>query len=143
METISEIGLVQKVDEQFVTIAVQAPTAGCGQCALANVCVGEEAQPRILKIPLTQVAVPLQPGQKVELQFAKIIQYSAIIYLMPILFFLAFLLIGQLFLHIENEIWLFAWGSAGLGVGLLVVYVINARISKTSSDLQINVVGDH
>ncbi|MHB2149297.1 SoxR reducing system RseC family protein [Calditrichota bacterium LG25] len=143
METIKETGKIIAVNENFVTVAVQSPTEDCHSCAMATLCTGGEDGQRQIEILRQQIDFAPRPGQKVELCFDRVLEYSILLYLIPMAFFLAALWLAYAVWNVPSELYLFLCSMGGLAVGFFALRIVNNLINKKGMNLQIKLVGEN
>ena len=71
-------------------------------------------------------------GEKVQLEYKKVIQTSFIVYILPILFFFLGIGITKLILHSSNELLLFIDAIIATGISLVIVNFINKHYSNST-----------
>ena len=141
MEKLKEFGEIIKVDEHFVTIKVQPVQSECHDCAMAAFCTGENDAKK-LEIFKDQLTFRPQCGQKVELCFNKVLEYSLLVYLLPVLFFLLTILISNQIFKVSEELHLFIYGLLGLVLGFFVLRFVNNLVKKKGLNIEIKLLGE-
>ncbi len=83
----------------FVSIDSDGDCKGCGMSSLCS--------SKTIELEKTSIAENLKMGEKVNLEYKKVIQTSMIVYMLPILFFFLGIILSKWLLHIENELFQF------------------------------------
>ncbi len=131
-----EKGTVRAFDDHIVEIALESSGEECHGCGMHALCTGGEGQ-RILRLPRDEIHFNLHRGQPIELRFKRLLAVSFIIYLLPLFFFLAGLVVSGVIFHIQNELIMFIAGMGGLAIGLGAVRILNNYFRKKGYAVQI------
>ncbi|HHE55087.1 MAG TPA: hypothetical protein ENL21_04845 [Caldithrix abyssi] len=142
MESIKEFGKIIAVNDHFVRIEVQPAEQECHRCAMASLCFSGQENKKRIDLERKQLSFLPKVGQRVELQFNKVLEYSFLVYLLPLLFFLLGLFISSMILKLSNELLIFASAMLGLGVGFFVLRLVNNSVSKNGLKIELKLVGE-
>lgn len=104
----------------------------CKGCGMNNVCSS-----KTIELDKASIKGNLKIGEKVNLEYHKVIQTSMIVYMLPILFFFLGIVLSKWLFHIENEIFLFMNALIATGIALGLVHYINNHFGE--SKFKVNV----
>ena len=108
--------------QYFISIDSEGECKGCG---LSNFCSN-----KTITLDKTSIAADLKKGDKVSLEYQKVIQTSMIIYLLPILFFFLGIFLSKWIMHIQNELLLFLNAMVATGFALILIHYINNHFGE-------------
>jgi positive regulator of sigma E activity len=123
--------IIQKNEERFL-IALNSENS-CKACGMKNVCSNKTIEFEKRQFPELNIKI----GQKVRVEFEKVIQSSFIIYMIPILFFFAGIIISLYFFKITNELYQFLWALGFTGISFLIINYLSAILSKSTYKVNI------
>ncbi len=92
-----------------------------------------------ITIPRNEIKWNVKSGQQVELTYNKVLQTSAIVYLIPLFFFFGGLAGSRWLLNSMQEVTVFFAGLAALAFGLWLVHILNNRLSIKNYRLVISI----
>ena len=98
----------------------------CKGCSMSSVCSS-----KTIELEKTSIKENLKIGEKVNLEYRKVIQTSMIVYLLPISFFFSGIVLSKWLLHIENELYLFMNAMIATGLALGLVHYINNHFGES------------
>jgi positive regulator of sigma E activity len=107
----------------FVSIDSDGDCKGCG---MSSVCSS-----KTIELEKTSIPENLKVGEKINLEYHKVIQTSMIVYILPILFFFFGIALSKWLLHIENELFLFMNAIITTGIALGLVHYINNHFGES------------
>jgi len=88
-------------------------------------------------IPRDDIRWNVTTGQQVEIAYQKVLQTSAIVYLVPLLFFFGGLVGSRWLLGVTQEVSVFFAGLTALALGLWLVHILDERLSAKSYRMDI------
>ena len=126
------------MDENCVTgiISGESPThykvavdseGECKGCGMSSVCSS-----KTIELEKDTLSDHYKVGEKVQLEYKKVIQTSFIVYILPILFFFLGIGITKLILHSSYELLLFIDAIIATGISLVIVNFINKHYSNST-----------
>ncbi len=124
-------GIIAEETEALYRIAVN-DDGDCESCGLYGFC-----HSNYVEIDKVDAPERLKVGQKVLIEYSKVIQTSFIIYMLPVLFFFAGIAISKVLLNISNELLLFVNALIGTGLALAIVHQINQKYGKSKYSIHI------
>ncbi len=142
METIKEPGKIIAVNDHFVRIKVQPVEQECHHCAMASLCLNEQENTKQIDFAKKQLSFTPRVGQQVELHFNKVLEYSLLVYLLPLFFFLLGLFLPKIVLKTDNELIMLVSAFLGLGTGFLVLRFVNNLVSNNGVKIDLKLVGE-
>lgn len=142
MESIKESGKIIAVNQNFVRIEVQPEEEECHHCAMASLCFSGTGNKKQIDLEKKQLSFNPRVGQQVELHFNKVLEYSFLVYFLPLLFFLLGLFISGMILKLTNELLIFVSALVGLGIGFFVLHIVNNLVSKKGLEIELKLVGE-
>jgi len=95
---------------------------------------------KVVEIKRSPELDQFKPGQKVLVQYEKVFQTTLIIYVMPILFFFAGILLGKVIFKTDNELILFLSALLSTGASLIIIHYLNKIYGETKYKLDIKPV---
>ena len=110
-------------EEKFI-VALDSENS-CSACGMKNVCSSKTIEFDKKQFPKLSFNV----GQRVKIEYEKVVQTSLIVYMIPILFFFSGIVISQYVFHIENELIQFLWAIGATGLAFLFVNYLNKKLS--------------
>jgi len=113
----------------FVSIDSDGECKGCG---MSSICSS-----KTIELERNAVNEDLKIGEKVNLEYKKVVQTSMIVYMLPILFFFLGIIISKWLFHIENEIVQFLNAMIATGLALGLVRYINDHFSESKFKVNI------
>ncbi|MEJ2543663.1 MAG: SoxR reducing system RseC family protein, partial [Calditrichaceae bacterium] len=113
----------------FVSIDSEGDCKGCG---MSSVCSS-----KTIELEKTTVAENLKVGEKVSLEYKKVVQTSLIVYMLPILFFFLGIIISKWLFHIDNELFQFLNALVATGLALGLVHFINNHFGESKFNVNI------
>ena len=113
----------------FVSIDSDGDCKGCGMSSLCS--------SKTIELEKTSIAENLKMGEKVNLEYKKVIQTSMIVYMLPILFFFLGIILSKWLLHIENELFQFLNAMVATGLALGLVHYINNHFGESKFKVNI------
>ena len=113
----------------FVSIDSEADCKGCG---MSSVCSS-----KTIELEKSYLAENLKIGEKVSLEYKKVVQTSLIVYMLPILFFFLGIILSKWLFHIENELFQFLNAVIATGLALGLVHYINNHFG--ASKFKVNI----
>ncbi len=129
-----EIGFIDKIDNENAYIRVMT-SAACKTCSSKGVCLAQD-KPLTIKIPNDQ---NFQKGQKVEFEIIpqKRLLAGFMIFILPLIFMIAFFLLGINLLGSEGFGILFGLGGFLVSLGFLKI--LNKKVASSTSFLPKNI----
>ncbi|MBN1406806.1 MAG: SoxR reducing system RseC family protein [Calditrichaceae bacterium] len=113
----------------FISIDSEGDCKGCG---MSGVCSS-----KTIELEKTSVTENFKVGEKISLQYEKVIQTSIIVYMLPIAFFFLGIILSKWLFHIENEIIQFLNAMIATGLALWLVHYINNHFSESKFKVNI------
>ena len=104
----------------------------CKECGMRNICSS-----KTIELEKTSIAENLKIGEKVSLEYKKVVQTSVIVYMLPILFFFLGIILSKWLFHIENELFQFVDAIFATGLALILVHYINNHFSESKFKVNI------
>ena len=120
---VSGIILSESPTHYFVSIDSEGDCNGCGMNSICS--------SKTISLEKTSIADNLKVGEKVNLEYRKVIQTSMIVYLLPILFFFLGIVLSKWLMHVENELFLFMNAIIATGLALGLVHYINNHFGES------------
>ncbi len=108
---------------------------GCKSCGMNNLC-----NQKIITLNRQDGPADLKAGQRIKFEYDKVIQTSFLLYIIPILFFIAGILITKNLFHISNEPVQFLSAFAATGIAFIIIHFIDNRASKNKYHINIKVI---
>ena len=104
----------------------------CKGCGMSSVCSSKT-------IELEKKSLPnnLKIGEKVSLEYKKVVQTSLVVYMLPILFFFMGIILSKWLFHIENELFQFVNAIIGVALALGLVRYVNNHFSESKFKVNI------
>lgn len=129
-------GRISAANETHFIVSLDSDNS-CKSCGLSNVCSDK-------KIEFSQDLYSglVKIGQEVRVEYQKVIQTSLIIYLIPILFFFAGIVITQQLLNIQNELVIFASAMGSTGLAFVFISILNRTLSNTNYKVKITPISN-
>lgn len=127
-------GLVTRVTPTHLQISFEAES-DCKGCSMNAICSN-----KVVEIKKSPDMEQFKTGQKVLVQYEKVFQTTLIIYVMPILFFFAGILLSKLIFKTDNELILFLGALLSTGVSLIIIYHLNKIYGESKYKLDIKPV---
>lgn len=113
----------------FISIDSEGDCKGCG---MSSVCSS-----RTIELEKTSVTENLKLGEKVSLEYKKVVQTSMIVYMLPILFFFLGIIVSKWLFHIENELFQFLNAVIATGLAFGLVHYINNHFGESKFKVNI------
>ena len=110
-------------DEKFI-VALDTENS-CSDCGMKNICSSKTIEFDKKQFPILSFEV----GQRVKIEYEKVVQTSLIVYMIPILFFFAGIVVSQYVFHIKNEMIQFLAALGATGMAFIFVNYLNKKLS--------------
>jgi len=107
----------------------------CKGCGMSSVCSG-----KTIELEKDSITEYLEVGDKVNLEYKKIIQSSVIVYMLPIVFFFLGIIVSKWLFQIENELFLFLNAIIATGLALGLVHYVNNHFGESKFKINIKPV---
>jgi len=107
----------------------------CKGCGMSSVCSSKTIE--LEKAALTD---RFKVGQKIQLEYKKVIQTSFIVYILPILFFFLGIGVTKLLLHSDNELLLFLNAILATGIALVLVSYIGKHYGNSTYKVNVKLL---
>jgi len=102
---------------------------------MSSVCSG-----KTIELEKDSITEYLEVGDKVNLEYKKIIQSSVIVYMLPIVFFFLGIIVSKWLFQIENELFLFLNAIIATGLALGLVHYVNNHFGESKFKINIKPV---
>ena len=127
-------GVVSEVTEESFKVSMTSGDA-CKSCGLNNFC-----NQKIITLNLKDAPTDIRTGQKIKFEYDKVIQTSFLLYIVPIIFFIAGIIITKDVLHISNEVIQFVNALIATGLVFIIIRLIDKSVSKKKYHVNVKVI---
>lgn len=127
-------GRISGCDEKYVLVTVDTEN-DCRGCGLKNVCSS-----KTIEFERSELSGRVEIGQRVELTYEKVLQTSALVYLLPVAFFFAGILFSKYLLHVPNELIQFLAALGFMSLAFLIIRKINNSNNRTQYKISVRPV---
>ena len=107
----------------------------CHSCGLKGSCSN-----KTLRVAKSQVCPSAKSGDKVAVEYHKLLQASALLYLLPLLLFFAGMGLSASIIKPLNELYVFFSGIASLTAAFFLVRMLTKKLSKEEYKILITVL---
>jgi len=127
-------GIIAGENHTHFQIAVDSE-GDCKGCGMSSVCSS-----KTVELEKASLSEKLRIGQKVSLEYKRVIQTSFIVYIIPILFFFLGIGLTKWILHINNELILFVNAILATGISLILVHYINKNYGSSKYKVDVKLL---
>lgn len=127
-------GTISEITETHFKVSLESES-NCHSCGFNNYCSN-----KIIEFEKNRFPGNYKTGQRVKVEFEKVIQASLIVYFVPIIFFFAGIAVSKYFFDVQNELFLFINAIIATAVSFLIINIISKKIADKEFKVNIKFI---